>query len=315
MFYNTAGKMALGSRMRMLSEAITEDAKKLYELYGTDLKPKWFPVFYVLSNKEEKSITTIAEEIGHSHPSVSKIVREMNEGGIVVEKKSKKDKRRNIVSLTDKGLAIAVEIQNQYTDVDRAIELALNDTQHNIWKAMEEFEYLLKQKSLFNRVVDEKKKRESQNVKIVAYENQYQSAFKQLNEEWINTYFKMEEADRKALEDPNESILNKGGHILVALYKGNPVGVCALLKTEGIDSDFELAKMAVSPESRGLGIGLKLANAIIEKAKAIGAEEIYLESNTILEPAIRLYEKLGFEKASGYPTPYERCNIQMILKL
>ena len=315
MFYNRIGKIALGSRMRMLSESITEDAKSLYQLYGTELKPKWFPVFYILSKKQEESITTIAEEIGHSHPSVSKIVSEMRKEGIVVEQKDKKDKRRNLISLTNKGLKISDKIENQYKDVDKAIELALSQTQHNIWKAMEEFEYLLKQKSLYKRVVDEKKKRESKNVKIVSYEKKYQSAFKQLNEEWINTYFKIEEADRKALDNPKEYIIDKGGHILVALYNHEPVGVCALLKNDTIQSDFELAKMAVSPKSQGLGIGYKIASAIIEKAKLDGAKEIYLESNTILEPAIKLYEKLGFEKVSGYATPYERCNIQMILKL
>ncbi|RZL43422.1 MAG: MarR family transcriptional regulator, partial [Pedobacter sp.] len=40
---------------------------------------------------------------------------------------------------------------------------------------------------------------------------------------------------------------------------------------------------------------------------------IYLESNTILKPAINLYHKLGFEKIAGKPTPYTRCNIQMEL--
>ena len=68
MFYSKVGKLALGSRLRLLSENITENAKSLYELYGVELKPKWFPVFYVLSDKQEKSITAIAEEIRHSHP-------------------------------------------------------------------------------------------------------------------------------------------------------------------------------------------------------------------------------------------------------
>ncbi|MEL6534661.1 MAG: hypothetical protein AAFQ98_04580, partial [Bacteroidota bacterium] len=50
MFFDQVGKMALGSRMRMLSERLMEDAAKIYPMYGTELKPKWFPVFYVLSN-------------------------------------------------------------------------------------------------------------------------------------------------------------------------------------------------------------------------------------------------------------------------
>ena len=79
--------------------------------------------------------------------------------------------------------------------------------------------------------------------------------------------------------------------------------------------DFELAKMAVSPKAQGKNIGWLLGQAIIEKAKALGASGIYLESNTILKPAINLYHKLGFQKVAGHPTPYERCNIQMELKL
>ncbi len=315
MFYNKIGKMALGSRLRMLSETVTESAKEIYDLYDVALKPKWFPVFYVLSQSQEKSITEIANEIGHSHPSVSKIVSEMSKDHIITEKKDKKDGRKNIIALTKKGMLLSKKIKDQYTDVNSAIELTLSQTQHDIWKAMEEFEYLLNQKSLIERVKKERKKRESKKVKIIPYSSKHQMQFKKLNKEWITKYFKLEEADVIALDNPKEYILDKGGHILVATYKNEPVGVCALLKTNNEDCDFELAKMAVSSKAQDIGIGWLLGNAIINKAKSLKAKKIYLESNTILMPAIKLYQKLGFEKVSGYPTPYERCNIQMILKL
>ncbi len=89
-FYDEIGKMALGSRLRRLSDLLTEEAAQIYALYDVDMQPKWFPVFYVLSRGEEKSITEIAQEIGHSHPSVSQIVREMAKKGYVKEKKGKK---------------------------------------------------------------------------------------------------------------------------------------------------------------------------------------------------------------------------------
>ena len=40
-------------------------------------------------------------------------------------------------------------------------------------------------------------------------------------------------------------------------------------------------------------------------------EDSLLESNTILDPAINLYRKLGFEPVQGGVSPYDRCNIQM----
>lgn len=125
----------------------------------------------------------------------------------------------------------------------------------------------------------------------------------------------MEDADYKALDNPDEYILNKGGKILVALYNEEPLGVCALIKMDDPGYDFELAKMAVSPKAQGKNIGWLLGQAIISKAKESGASKIYLESNTILKPAINLYYKLGFQKVSGRSTPYQRCNIQMELNV
>jgi GNAT superfamily N-acetyltransferase len=150
---------------------------------------------------------------------------------------------------------------------------------------------------------------------ITDYQQKYQSAFKDLNVEWISKYFRMEKADHDTLDDPEGYIVNKGGHILVALLDNKTIGVCALIKMKDDRYDYELAKMAVSPGVQGMGIGFQLGKACIEKAKQLGAEWLYLESNTVLEPAISLYRKLGFTEVTGRETPYERCNIQMELRI
>ena len=312
-FYTRTGKMALGSRLRRLSEEMTEQAAGIYDLYQVDLQPKWFPVFYSLSATGEKSITDIAREIGHTHPSVSQIVREMAIKGYVVEKKGTADGRKNFVLLSPAGQQLREKMQPQLDDVTTAIEKAMKETHHDLWKAIGEWEFLLEQKSLLHRVREEKKIRESARIQIVDFIPAYQAAFRQLNEEWITTWFRMEEGDYKALDHPREYILDKGGHIFMALYKGEPVGTCSLIRMD--DDSFELAKMGVSPKTQGLGIGYLLGRACIEKARALGARRVYLESNTRLKPAINLYHKLGFRKVAGPPSPYERCDIQMELVL
>lgn len=314
-FFKKAGKKAIGSRLRMLTDKITEDAAAIYKLNNIDLQPKWFPVFYALAGGEQKTITGIAHEIGHSHPSVSTIVREMTKQGLIREGKDTTDARRTLVGLTEKGSEYEQLIQNQYSDVEKAIEDIDNQTTHSLWKAIEEWEYLLEQKSLLKRVIDQKKIRESAEVNIVNYTPKYAEAFRALNIEWISTYFKMEAADYRSLDDPEGYILNKGGHIFVALYQNNPVGVCALIKMNDGEHDFELAKMAVSPAAQGKNIGWLLGQAALNKAAELGGRKVYLESNTILKPAINLYNKLGFKKIVGHTTPYERCNIQMSVDL
>ncbi|MDR2954876.1 MAG: GNAT family N-acetyltransferase [Prevotella sp.] len=314
-FFKQTGKMAIGSRLRMLNDKITEASSQIYDLYDTELKPKWFPVFFVLSDGETKTITSIAQKIGHTHPSVSNIIKEMVKDGLIVEKKDKADGRRNMVELSEKGKKIASKMSDQYTDVTAAIENISKQTTHDLWGALEEWEFLLSEKSLLQRVIEERKLRESNFVQIVDYEPKYQKSFRDLNEGWITTYFKMEEADYKALDNPEEYILNRGGYIFVALYKDEPLGVCALLKMNDELYDYELAKMAVSPKAQGKNIGYLLGQAARQKAIDMGASTIYLESNTTLKPAISLYHKLGFKKVAGRPTPYERCNIQMVLLL
>ncbi len=314
-FFDQAGIMAIGTRLRMLSEKMAEDASKIYEMYHVDIKPKWFPVFYVLSQSQEKSITQIAIEIGHSHPSVSKISKEMIKAGIAIEQKDPNDARKNNLQLSEKGKHIATLIEEQYTDVQEAVDHILRESSNNMWKAIKEFEFLLNQKSMLQRVKEQKKQRELKKVQIIPYRSEHRDFFKNVNIAWITQHFKMEKSDYLTLENPEEYILDKGGSILVALYDQKPIGVCALIKMDHPKYEYELAKMAVSSEAKGKGIGWYLGKAILEKAAAMGARHVYLESNTVLKPAINLYHKLGFKKVIDYPSPYERCNIQMGIEL
>ncbi|WP_298790610.1 GNAT family N-acetyltransferase [uncultured Allomuricauda sp.] len=155
----------------------------------------------------------------------------------------------------------------------------------------------------------------SEHIKIVSCSEKYFEAFKALNEEWINQYFKIEEMDRISLGNPKEYILDKGGYIAVALLNDEAVGVCALMKSSHEGFDFELAKMGVSPKAQGKGIGKLLGEHIIQKAQTTGATKLYLETNSVLGPAIALYKKLGFKEITGVTSPYERSDIQMSLDL
>jgi len=150
-------------------------------------------------------------------------------------------------------------------------------------------------------------------VNIIPYQPHHQSAFKQINEAWISKYFQMEEEDYKALDHPHEKILDPGGAILLAELNGKIVGTCALIKMG--EEKYELAKMGVSEEARGHGIGYQLGLATIEEARKLGAKRIYLETNSVLKPALKLYKKLGFTDIQDHPTPYCRCDVQMMMEL
>jgi len=141
-----------------------------------------------------------------------------------------------------------------------------------------------------------------------------ESAFWRLNEEWIVRYFAMEPKDEEALRNPRRTILDRGGRIFFAIRQGEPIGCCALVPMQ--PGEYELAKMAVTESCRGAGIGRILLQAVIAEAFASGATRLYLETNHQLEPAIRLYESVGFRHIPPErktPSPYARSDVSMEL--
>jgi N-acetylglutamate synthase-like GNAT family acetyltransferase len=149
-------------------------------------------------------------------------------------------------------------------------------------------------------------------IEIVDYKPEYASHFERINKAWLEEYFTIEPIDKYVLENPQEAILDHGGHILFAKYEHQIVGAVALKFVEpGV---FELTKMGVDKNLRGQGTGKILCAAAIEKAKEIGATKLILYSNRILANAIKIYLKLGFTEVP-LDTVYKRSDIKMELIL
>ena len=147
-----------------------------------------------------------------------------------------------------------------------------------------------------------------------------QASFQSLNEWWIRKYFRLEPKDIEALENPEGVILLKGGHIYFAVLEQDNaeeiVGTCALVPMA--PGEFEVSKMAVAEALQGAGIGRKLLAEVIAAARQLGATRLYLETNHILTPAIRLYQSLGFRHLAPEqikPSAYSRADVYMELLL
>lgn len=315
-FFERTGKMAIGSRLRVLTEVLTRDAAGIYGLHGIDMKPKWFPVLHSLTDEQPKSVTSIAKEIGQSHPSVSTIVKEMIKAGIIEEVNDKTDRRCTLITLSEYGKKLSEELIVQLRDVERAVEQISSECDNDLWAAISDWEKALHRKSMLERVREIKDRRDNSEIEIVEYRPQYKKAFYEFNRRWIESYWELEPHDIEVLNDPEGHILEKGGYIFVALYNGTPVGVCALCPMpEESPYDFELAKLAVNNSIRRKGIGHRLCDAVIAKARELGGRMLFLESNTRLKPAIALYRKLGFKELPEYHPAYARGDIQMELPL
>lgn len=200
--FDKTGVMALGTRLRILSEKVTKESEKIFDLYSVDIKPKWYPVIYTLLENESKTITQIAQEVGYSHVSVISIIKEMSKSGMLEEKKDKVDKRKTNITLSKKGKELVSGLEYQHIDATVAMQKMLNEMENNLWLAMEEFDELFEKKTTYERILEEKKVRESKNIEIIEFNNKYTSFFKDINLEWIEEYFTLEEEDMNCLDNP-----------------------------------------------------------------------------------------------------------------
>lgn len=151
-------------------------------------------------------------------------------------------------------------------------------------------------------------------ITIVPFRPELAGDFRRLNLDWIERLFAIEEPDRKVLDDPGRAIVAKGGMIFFALDGEAVVGTVAIIRFSELR--YELAKMAVATGQQRRGIGELLGVACKEWAATKGARTVFLETNSGLANAIRLYERLGFHHAvDPHPSDYARADVYMELPI
>lgn len=147
-------------------------------------------------------------------------------------------------------------------------------------------------------------------IAVVPFLSQYAADFRRLNLDWIERLFKVEAPDLKVLDDPEAAIIATGGMIFFALEDEAVVGTVAMLRCD--EGRCELAKMAVATTHQRRGIGELLGVACKAWAADNGIRAVFLETNSKLDGAIRLYERLGFRHAPWpHPSDYARGDVYM----
>jgi len=150
-------------------------------------------------------------------------------------------------------------------------------------------------------------------IEIIDYSGEYANDFRDLNLEWLDKYNLTESHDLEVINHPKEAILDNGGYIFLARDGDKIIGTAGIAN-EG-DSIYELVKMTVAPEFRGMGISKMLIERCLDKAKELKAKKVFLYSNSQLQTAISLYKKYGFVHVDASNSPLVTADVKMELKL
>ena len=129
------------------------------------------------------------------------------------------------------------------------------------------------------------------NMEIVKYKPEYKNDFIRLSKNWITKYFALESDDFEVFENIDKLIKN-GAMIYFAVENGVVYATC--MAQPMTNNEWEIC-----------------FKACMDYALEKGANKLTILSNSILKPALHIYEKYGFYEIPVDNTHhYKRVDIQ-----
>ena len=150
------------------------------------------------------------------------------------------------------------------------------------------------------------------NIEIIGYDEKFHADFKRMNLEYLDKYNLTESHDMIILDNPEETVIGRGGFLWLAKAGEEIVGTVGIMpEGHGI---FELIKMCVAESWRGKGISKLLMETCLQKVKELRGEKLFLFSNHQLQTALKLYTKYGFKNVEVTDSPFETADVKMELE-
>ena len=316
-FIKELGALALGSRIKSLSESLMRDVAKVYKEQNLDFEPRWFTFFQLILHKKEITVTQIARELNQTHPAVVQVINVLEKKKLIITKKDKADKRKRLVKLSRKGKQLAKELTPLWEIVEMVANEILNESAPDLLDNISEVEKTLQHKSTYQRINEKILQRTIDEMEFTEYDEKYLEDFQQLNEDWLNSYLELTDHDIKVLSDPVKEIINKDGNIFFLISGEKVIGTYALQRVNA--KECELSKFTIKEKYRGRKLGKQMLEHSIGKAKSLNYESILLLTTPKLVEATQLYEKRGFEVIPAHPGIIDktgRCSqiMQLIIK-
>lgn len=305
-------ELGLGSRLKRLSEGLMKEIQLVYDKANIDFDSYLFPVFKTIVDEKITTTSIITEKLKITQPAVTQSISKLFDRGLINYKGDDNDKRKKIIKLSPKGYEDIKKLTPLWNIIDKTIKHITTKPSNSFLDQIDELESLIHKNTLSKKILNNYEKKLNEAVQVIPFQKKYAPYFKKLNIQWLEKYFVVEPHDSKLLENCQENIIDKGGHIFFATINNKIIGCYSFIKIS--NKKYELGKMAIDPEYQDRKIGQKLLRHSIQFAKDNKWDLIILYSNTKLENAIYIYKKFGFiEVPLENKLPYLRCNIKMEL--
>lgn len=143
-------KVALGKRLRQLSEMTDRDARRLYQSQDIAFEQRWFGVLNQLVLNGPMSVGDLAKALGITHASVSETRRSLIKEALICAEADPFDSRRRVLKLTSKGRRQLNKMEPIFRALEETSE-ELNLEANNVIAALDGLLSALDRESLFER--------------------------------------------------------------------------------------------------------------------------------------------------------------------
>lgn len=153
-YFDELGVVALGSRLKRLSDRMMSDALSVYKYMGQEIQPRWFTLISLLNEKKSVSVVEAADLLGLSQPCISQFSKELIKAGLIKANPDPEDMRRKLLSLTTKGKKNHKKLQPVRIAVAKAAQSLCDEAEQDFYVAIQKFEKALTKKSLYQRTIE-----------------------------------------------------------------------------------------------------------------------------------------------------------------
>jgi DNA-binding MarR family transcriptional regulator/GNAT superfamily N-acetyltransferase len=257
-------------------------------LLGTPYSLSEARVIFELAQRDATELADLRRELGIDAGYLSRIIARFESDGIATREQSEVDRRRQLIRLTERGLAVFDVLDRRSAEEVRTLLSSLTrDDQRRLVAAMAAIRQILEGSPRpqafvlrspgpggFGWIVH-------RHGALYAEEYGWDETFEALVARIVAGHLEHRDPQREAA--------------WIAEVDGEPVG--SVLCTKKEEKVAQLRLLLVEPKVRGIGIGSRLVEECIRFARRAGYERIMLWTNDVLEDARRIYERAGFELA------------------
>ncbi|MFM2583949.1 bifunctional helix-turn-helix transcriptional regulator/GNAT family N-acetyltransferase [Vibrio campbellii] len=256
------------------------------------------------------TINQLAQQLNVDKSNASRTVTGLIKLGLVESIENPKDKRSQLVALTEQGQQALSQLDQQQNSFFEQLLTQLDDSEQEqlklgletylkgLTKVCQAEEYVLRPLTK-------------------ADNSQVADVIRKVSAEYGLTADKGYGVADPTLDDMYSVYDQQGAAYWVVEYQGEIVGGGGFAPLAGEPNVCELQKMYFLPQTRGHGLAKRIVALSLQLAKQFGYQQCYLETTECLREAVGLYEKLGFEHLDAPlgQTGHDACEVMMLKTL